>query len=392
MWPGESFSQPFYTEWEIIEEIFNSVSTQLNVECDPQGDSTGLPESLFRGGIYDGFCKEVEKNKGSDVTWVVDHKGKQIPIKDRRDVSELGLPRFPRALRRRSPPVNADDYEGYIIELKWDPTEGGGACPESCEKALLGVSNSQCMSSTTSRLSCSCSSLTIPWCIGGHAGPHQTTMAGKIKYNVLCGEYTVTVKAPENPPPIVHNPPPRPRPRPAQKCWKRDEFGKHAPVNEKQVREGAKSFCKDNKKLSWKNAFGVSSTQAPDGRFGQPSPDSWLTFWADMDTDECDKDTPEFAVSDPEGDTACETLLFNNYKKCRPSSHLSLTFPIIPHSLISISLRCQSIVGSITNKCDLLGINGGTGGFIKAGCITYGFRPYEGSVGHEDIKAREGLS
>ena len=151
------------------------------------------------------------------------------------------------------------------------------------------------------------------------------------------------------------------------------------------MREGAKSFCKTDKillrdktEISWKES-------APDGRFDKSErerPDSWLTFWAEMTPGKCQKSV-EYPVSDPDGDTACETLLFNNYKKCKPFSHL---FPQpLPYFSMSVSLRCKSIVPGITNKCDLPGINGGTGGSITVGCVTYGFRPYQGPVRQDDL-------
>lgn len=145
-WPGKVFTQPFFQEWAEIEEMLGTVSTQLSVEGDPQGDSTGLPESLFRGGIYDKFCEELDGDMGRALTLVVDHEGNEIQPKVRRDGSQ---PWLPRAHRPRSPPVKPDDYEGYVIELKWEPTENGGACPETCEESLLRVSNSQCKSITT---------------------------------------------------------------------------------------------------------------------------------------------------------------------------------------------------------------------------------------------------
>lgn len=147
MWDGEALSQPFYKEWEMIDEMIENMSAELSPECDPQGDATGLPESLFRGGIYDKYCEEVEKNKDTGVTWLVDHEGNQVQDKVRRGGS--AVPWLPRALRPRTPLVDPDNYEGYIIELKWEPTEDGGACPESCKDALHGVSLSPCKSTTT---------------------------------------------------------------------------------------------------------------------------------------------------------------------------------------------------------------------------------------------------
>lgn len=143
----EEFFQLYFEEWDEIENMLNAITENLQVECDPQGDPTGLPESLFRGGLYEKYCEELAKDMGRGLTWVVDHEGNQIPDKVRRDGSPE--PSHPRALRPRSPPVKADDYEGYVIELMWEPTEDGGACPETCKDSLLRVSNSQCKSTTT---------------------------------------------------------------------------------------------------------------------------------------------------------------------------------------------------------------------------------------------------
>lgn len=142
VWKGETRSQPLWDEWTIIEEIFNSVSTELHPECDLKDNISEFPESLFRNGVYDKFCEEADKDLGKGLTWIVDSEGNQVPTKTKRDSLE---PRWlPRGHRPRSPPVKPDMYDGYIIELKWEPTEGGGACPKKCKDALLSVSNSPC--------------------------------------------------------------------------------------------------------------------------------------------------------------------------------------------------------------------------------------------------------
>lgn len=149
MWDGEAISQPYFSEWETVEKFLNSVGTEPWVDCDPQRDATELPESLFRGGVYDKFCEAVDKDQEQGEIWVVDQEGYKIPPKGKRDGSSPAW--VPRGLSRRAPPVDLSCYKGYIIELKWEPAKDKGACSKSCKDAMLSVSNSQCKSKKKGR-------------------------------------------------------------------------------------------------------------------------------------------------------------------------------------------------------------------------------------------------
>ena len=50
-------------------------------------------------------------------------KREQVPDKVRRSV--VDMPLLSRANHPRSPPVKEDDYEEYILELNFEPTEDG---------------------------------------------------------------------------------------------------------------------------------------------------------------------------------------------------------------------------------------------------------------------------
>lgn len=133
-----------FDEWTIVEEVFNSISTELHPQCDMHKPSE-FPESLFRNGVYERFCEEADKDLTKGLVWIVDSEGNQKQNKAKRGISETQW--LPRGHRPRSPPVKPDMYDGYIFELKWEPNEGGGACPKTCKDALLTISNSPCKSS-----------------------------------------------------------------------------------------------------------------------------------------------------------------------------------------------------------------------------------------------------
>lgn len=141
-------------------------------------------------------------------------------------------------------------------------------------------------------------------------------MAGESKYNALCGKYTVSVSAPENPPPRPTRTKAAPtRETPTQQCWPSDLLGDHGPVDGKELDALARSFCNDDKTLT----YGESTFKevAPDGRWGGTGYSSWMTVAATWDKNVCDKDHDDVSVLHPEGLDHCNNLLYQNWRQCK---------------------------------------------------------------------------
>ncbi|KAL2106121.1 hypothetical protein VUR80DRAFT_7246 [Thermomyces stellatus] len=69
-------------------------------------------------------------------------------------------------------------------------------------------------------------------------------MADESKHDVPCGEYTVPVADPEEPPPPAYRTTAAAtRHTPTQECWPHDLLGDHGPVDGDKMRHGAREFC-----------------------------------------------------------------------------------------------------------------------------------------------------
>lgn len=142
--------------------------------------------------------------------------------------------------------------------------------------------------------------------IGGHAGAHQNTMAANIKYDVVCGEYSITIQEPENPQSCNTDRPPPP-PKPTQHCFERNEFGDHEPVSEDRMKKNAKWFCDTAPHL-------ITTTDAQSEIAMRPVFDGVDdTFFAAIDLEECgDIDEVDFREI-----RTCEDRMFDNWKDCK---------------------------------------------------------------------------
>lgn len=140
-------------------------------------------------------------------------------------------------------------------------------------------------------------------------------MAGESKYDALCGKYTISVSAPENPPPRpTRTKGPPLRETPTQGCWPSDLLGDHGPVDGEEVKERAKAFCDRDESLVYGDS--VMSEAAGDDRYGGPSKGTWMTFAATWDKNACDKDHDPVSVMHPEELGNCENLLYQNWRQC----------------------------------------------------------------------------
>ena len=98
-------------------------------ECD-MNDASGLPYNVFQG-LFGGFCKEAQ-GRTSQLAWVVDSSGNQIPI-------------LRASVQKRTPPPDPATWIDYHTSLIWTPAEGPGEpCKLSCSDAFGVMANSPC--------------------------------------------------------------------------------------------------------------------------------------------------------------------------------------------------------------------------------------------------------
>lgn len=161
--------------------------------------------------------------------------------------------------------------------------------------------------------------------IGGHAGAQQNVMVTETTYDVLCGQYTVTVQEldSQSDPPRRTAPAPERPPEPTHDCHRRNVYGDHGSVDGDKVELGAKMFCESHgNHIVKEGEFEKVVAYPPDGegKKGDPRPlghlDAWYSFAVKWDYRNCGEDDEPVTIGDPEGLTSCENLILNNYKKC----------------------------------------------------------------------------
>ena len=108
--------------------------TQLSITCD-MTQISGIPYNVFHGkagNVYDKFCFNIDSTTGQE--WKVDVHGE--------NQSSDG-----KSKTKRTPPPNANTYEDYSFELKWETdqkTLGCGQNPDSCRQVFAAISTSGC--------------------------------------------------------------------------------------------------------------------------------------------------------------------------------------------------------------------------------------------------------
>lgn len=166
--------------------------------------------------------------------------------------------------------------------------------------------------------------------VGGHAGAQQNVLVDETTYDVLCGQYSVTIEVLESQsdPPQRTAPAPERPPEPTHDCNRPNEFHEHGPVDEEKVKLGAKWFCDKygDDKLSYDDSeravdFGPEDESERDAPRPLGDLDAWYTFaarWDWWDQENCgeDVDAEPVKIGDPNVLMSCEELIFNNYKKC----------------------------------------------------------------------------
>ncbi|KAJ5178836.1 hypothetical protein N7492_002046 [Penicillium capsulatum] len=124
---------------------------------------SGVSYKVFNG-VYDKFCKQVDKNqkeeKDDGLAWMVDAHGDKIPNRKR------GF------LEGRTPPPNPDSYKGFNFGLVWDrkSDKGKGKCATSCKSAFDKIT-----------LAC------------GHTGGEQNGMARDASVSTACGKFSYKI-------------------------------------------------------------------------------------------------------------------------------------------------------------------------------------------------------
>jgi hypothetical protein len=183
--------------------------------------------------------------------------------------------------------------------------------------------------------------------------------------DVGCGTYGAFVLGPQKPP--------EPLQLQARQCYTSDQFGSHLDVKDGEINSGADWFC--NTHVGAGDQLGATDAAidfdlAPDGGGGgSPFDDSnvypignlnsYLRFtvsWVNGCVTTVDKQN----VRTPLDKTQCKDLMYGNWQSCEwlfftgISSHMVLILCFLPST----------------------GNNGGTGGWIQAGCLKYDFKPY----------------
>lgn len=144
-------------------------------------------------------------------------------------------------------------------------------------------------------------------------------MAGESKYDALCGKYTISVGAPENPPTPVYRTSAAPITTPTQECWPDDLMGDHGPVDEERLKLKAQQFCARDRTLSYGNTSWFEA--AADDRYGEEPTGTWITMAVTWDKAACDRDHEPVKAHEPEGLYYCHNLLYRNWQQCEfPSS------------------------------------------------------------------------
>lgn len=166
--------------------------------------------------------------------------------------------------------------------------------------------------------------------VGGHAGAQQNVLVDETTYDVLCGQYSVTIQVLESQsdPPQRTAPAPERPPEPTHDCHAPNEFHEHGPVDEEKVKQGAKLFCEKygNDRLSYDDSErAIDFGPEDESEKGEPRPlgdlDAWYRFsvlWDYWNQESCgeDVDAEPVTIGDPDGLVSCENLLLNNYKNC----------------------------------------------------------------------------
>lgn len=144
----------FYNVFSATFGLSSVGMSQLSITCD-ETQASDVPSNVFHGAagnVYDKFCFNLDSTVGQE--WRVNAHGEQQPSGSksiRREDAKIyprGLPfKNGQSQRKRTPPPNANSYDNYSFDLKWETNEqtlGCGQNVESCRKVFAAITNSPC--------------------------------------------------------------------------------------------------------------------------------------------------------------------------------------------------------------------------------------------------------
>jgi hypothetical protein len=167
-----------------------------------------------------------------------------------------------------------------------------------------------------------------------------------------CGTYSYKITGPGVPPPNKNPPPPPPPSLGSQWCYDQNAFGKHNDIQERFQVLGAKLACEKMDGHKVKEGDAVLHTKYAPAIFRLDVPYVYEIYWepnCKSTVNEMDAGKP---LPDKNGIT-CESLLTGDYKNCK-------------------SCADSALIGTDIFACT--GENGGIGGKISVGCLTYVFK------------------
>ncbi|KAH8662645.1 hypothetical protein BGZ61DRAFT_143550 [Ilyonectria robusta] len=165
LWLSHSSSLRKYKTglWRAGYEIRNARSKASGPQC-ADNDWSPLPSNVWNGpagNFYSRFCQNVTPDKKLEFT--IDPSGKAKPIR----------------WLKRSPPPDPSLYEGYRVDLLWEPNGDSSAseCELSCDGVMEYFGASTC----------------------GHKGSGMRKMSTTASYNVGCGMYSYRIREKKHP-------------------------------------------------------------------------------------------------------------------------------------------------------------------------------------------------